>query len=78
MDEVTSNSCPLSCTTEGDSGNKQVQLYPTMKISCNGRLEGLTVAGVLVGNLLMLEHILTYRFGDLHLRVLLVLYTVEK
>ena len=46
MDEVTSNSCPSSCTTEGDSDNKQVQLYPTMKISCNGRLEGLTVAGV--------------------------------
>ena len=48
-DDVTSNSCPASCNFEGETsgqgGGLQLRIFPMMMISCNGELQGLTVAG---------------------------------
>ena len=41
-----SNSCSPSCTSVGRNGQSQLRLFPTMNISCVGKLEGLTVTGV--------------------------------
>ena len=45
LGEVTSNTCPSSCTFEGISSRVQLRLFPTMIITCSGVLQGLTVAG---------------------------------
>ncbi len=46
---VTDNTCTsLSCTFQGPNGNsnsRQLRLFPSMRITCNGRLVGLSVAG---------------------------------
>ena len=46
LSEVTSLSCPSSCSFEGLNNEVQLRLFPDMNISCSGMLQGLTVAGV--------------------------------
>ena len=46
QDVMSLNSCSPSCSTEGNNGQSELRLFPTMNISCVGMLEGLTVAGV--------------------------------
>ncbi len=45
---VTDNTCTpsSSCSFQGGNGNsRQLHLFPSMRITCNGTLEGLSVAG---------------------------------
>ena len=44
---VTSHSCQSSCT-EGIINAQQLRIFPTMMITCNGVIQGLTVAGEFV------------------------------
>ncbi len=43
---VTDNTCTSSsCPFQGDTRNRQLRLFPSMNITCNGMLVGLSVAG---------------------------------
>ncbi|XP_064390055.1 uncharacterized protein LOC135337965 isoform X2 [Halichondria panicea] len=43
---VTDNTCTLStCPIQGISSSRQLRLFPSMRITCNGMLVGLSVAG---------------------------------
>ena len=48
---VTDNTCTSSsCPFQGISSSQQLRLFPSMRITCNGVLVGLSVAGESTGN----------------------------
>ena len=48
---VTNNTCTSSsCPFQGISSSQQLRLFPSMGITCNGMLVGLSVAGESTGN----------------------------
>ncbi len=48
---VTNNTCTSSsCPFQGISSSQQLRLFPSMRITCNGVLVGLSVAGESTGN----------------------------
>lgn len=42
---VTTPYCLSCCTPEGSTSSRQLRIFPTMTIICNGTINGITVAG---------------------------------